>query len=124
MALVPFPGATAAAPEPEPEFEPEDDRTAKMSFLEHLDELRKRLITSVTALAAGFLLCLFFVNQIEAFVMQPLTRALRTGTTLIYTAPTEAFMMQMKMAALAGLFLAAPVILWQLWRFIAPGLYA
>ena len=123
MALVPFPGAAVPAPDFDPEPE-EDDRTAKMSFLEHLDELRKRLISSVVALVGGFLICLFFIGPIKAFVMEPLVRVLPRGGTLIYTEPTEGFMLGMKMAALAGLFLAAPVILWQLWKFIAPGLYA
>jgi sec-independent protein translocase protein TatC len=123
MALVPFPGAAVPAPDFDPEPE-EDDRTAKMSFLEHLDELRRRLISSVVALVGGFLICLFFIGPIKAFVMEPLVRVLPRGGTLIYTEPTEGFMLGMKMAALAGLFLAAPVILWQLWKFIAPGLYA
>jgi sec-independent protein translocase protein TatC len=123
MALVPFPGASL--PAQDPDFEPEeDDRTAKMSFLEHLDELRKRLIVSVVALAGGFVICLFFVGIIKAFVMRPLVRVLPRGGTLIFTEPTEGFMLDMKMAALAGLFLALPVILWQLWRFVAPGLYS
>jgi sec-independent protein translocase protein TatC len=95
-----------------------------MSFLEHLDELRRRLIWSVSALVVGFLICLLFIGPIKAFVMEPLVRVLPRGGTLIYTEPTEGFMLGMKMAALAGLFLAAPVILWQLWKFVAPGLYA
>jgi sec-independent protein translocase protein TatC len=123
MALVPFPGAAVPAPDFDPEPE-DDDRTAKMSFLEHLDELRRRLIWSVSALVGGFLICLLFIGPIKAFVMEPLVRVLPKGGTLIYTEPTEGFMLGMKMAALAGLFLAAPVILWQLWKFIAPGLYA
>jgi sec-independent protein translocase protein TatC len=123
MALVQFPGATV--PAPDPDYEPEeDDRTAKMSFLEHLDELRKRLVVSVVALSAGFLLCLFFAGRIMAFVMRPLYATLPTGGQFIYTQPTEAFMLQLKVAALAGLFVALPIILWQLWRFVAPGLYA
>jgi sec-independent protein translocase protein TatC len=123
MALVKFPGASVAAPDPD--YEPEeDDRTAKMSFLEHLDELRTRLIVSTVSLSAGFVICLFFAGQIQAFVMRPLYATLPPGGSFIYTQPTEAFMLQLKMAALAGLFVAAPVILWQLWKFIAPGLYA
>jgi sec-independent protein translocase protein TatC len=124
MALVKFPGASAAEPEPEPEFEPEDDRTAKMSFLEHLDELRKRLIRSVSALVGGFVICLVFVGDIQAFVMRPLHATLPPGGQFILTEPMEGFMLQLKIAALVGVFLASPVILWQLWRFVAPGLYA
>lgn len=123
MTLVPFPGASA--PTPDPDYEPEeDDRTAKMSFLEHLDELRKRLIVATVSLSAGFVFCLFFAGRIQAFIMRPLYATLPPGGQFIYTQPTEAFMLQLKMAALAGLFVALPVILWQLWRFIAPGLYS
>jgi sec-independent protein translocase protein TatC len=123
MALVKFPGASA--PAPDDDYEPEeDDRTAKMSFLEHLDELRTRLITSTVSLSVGFVICLFFAGRIQAFIMRPLYATLPPGGRFIYTQPTEAFMLQLKMAALAGLFLASPVVLWQLWKFIAPGLYA
>jgi sec-independent protein translocase protein TatC len=122
MALVPFPAASV--PPPVPEEPPDDDRTAKMSFLEHLDELRTRLIRSVTALVAAFLICLFFIDKIQAFIMKPLYATLPRGGSFIFTEPTEGFMLQMKIAALAGVFLAAPVILWQLWKFIAPGLYS
>jgi sec-independent protein translocase protein TatC len=123
MALVKFPGASVPAPDPDYDQE-EDDRTAKMSFLEHLDELRTRLIVSAVSLSAGFVICLFFAGRIQAFVMRPLYATLPPGGQFIYTQPTEAFMLQLKMAALAGLFLASPVVLWQLWKFIAPGLYA
>ncbi|HSL22935.1 MAG TPA: twin-arginine translocase subunit TatC [Vicinamibacterales bacterium] len=110
--------------DPEEEAEPEEDATGKMSFLEHLDELRKRLITSVASIAVGFLVCLFFINQIFAFIMRPLQLVLPHGGKFIYTEPTEMFMLQMKGAALAGLVLAAPMVLYQLWLFIAPGLYS
>jgi sec-independent protein translocase protein TatC len=123
MALVKFPGASLPAPDPDDEPE-EDDRTAKMSFLEHLDELRTRLIVSTVSLTVGFVICLFFAGEIQAFIMRPLYATLPPGGRFIYTQPTEAFMLQLKMAALAGLFLAAPIVLWQLWKFIAPGLYA
>ena len=95
-----------------------------MSFLEHLDELRKRLIVSILAIVVGFLIAFFFIDPIFAFVMRPLQQILPSGGTLIYTEATEAFMLQLKMAALAGVVLAAPVIMWQLWLFIAPGLYS
>lgn len=119
--------AVSALPPPsdlEDEAESEEDSTAKMSFLEHLDELRKRLIISVSAIAAGFLICLFFIDEIFAFIMVPLQQALPKGGKFIYTEPTEAFMLQIKGAALVGLVVASPVILHQLWLFISPGLYA
>lgn len=102
----------------------EDDSAGKMSFLEHLDELRKRLIVSLASIAAGFFICLFFISRIFAFIMVPLQQVLPDGTKFIYTEPTEAFMLQLKGAALAGVVIAAPVILWQVWLFISPGLYS
>ncbi len=118
-------GLPGATPPPVPE-EPDDldESGGKMSFLEHLDELRKRLMVSVAALGVGFLIALAFIGRIFEFIMKPLQQMLPAGSKLIYTEPTEAFMLQLKMAALAGLFLAMPVILWQLWLFVAPGLYA
>ncbi|HXE81282.1 MAG TPA: twin-arginine translocase subunit TatC [Vicinamibacterales bacterium] len=124
MALVPFPGSTGPARYEEPEDERElDGDGAKMSFLEHLDELRKRLLYSIAAVAVGFLIALVFIGQIFGFIMRPLAATLPEGTKMIYTEPTEAFLLQLKVAALAGLVIAAPAVLWQLWLFIAPGLY-
>jgi sec-independent protein translocase protein TatC len=134
MSLVPFPGkkssqhAAARDDEIEPYHDEYADRGdtdgARMSFLEHLDELRSRILTSVAALFIGFLIALIFIDRIVIFIMRPLQQTLPPGGKLIYTEPTEAFILYMKMAALAGLILAAPVILWQVWRFVAPGLYA
>jgi sec-independent protein translocase protein TatC len=132
MSLVPFPGAKSNDPvvrhqEVDPLIdEPDDERDgdgSRMSFLEHLDELRRRLFVSVAALAVGFGISLFFIDRIFAFIMRPLQQVLPPGGKLIYTEPTEAFILYMKIAALTGLILAAPVVLWQLWKFIAPGLY-
>jgi sec-independent protein translocase protein TatC len=97
---------------------------AKMTFLEHLDELRKRLVVSVAAIGVGCLIAFAFVDRIYAFVMTPLYRLLPKGSALIYTEPTEAFILYIWMAFLAGIVLAVPVVLWQAWLFIAPGLYA
>ena len=95
-----------------------------MSFLEHLDELRQRLIKSLLAVLVGFVVAKVFNNPIFDFVMAPLQAILPAGGKLIYTEPTEAFMLYMKMGALVGLMVALPVVLWQVWAFIAPGLYA
>ena len=73
-----------------------------MSFLEHLDELRKRLIWAIGALGAGFLIALYFIDAIFGFIMRPLAATLPAGRKMIYTEPTEAFMLQLKVAALAG----------------------
>ena len=128
MALVPFPTSKTVEydePDDDPDRheESEDGSGGKMSFLEHLDELRKRLIWSIVSLFGGFLACLAFYERIFEFVMKPLAATLPPGQKLIYTEPTEAFMLQLKAAALTGLLIAAPAVMWQLWLFIAPGLY-
>jgi sec-independent protein translocase protein TatC len=97
---------------------------AKMTFLEHLDELRKRLVVSIAAIGVGCIVAFAFVQQIYDFVMNPLNRLLPKGSTLVYNEPTEAFVLYVKMALLAGVILAMPVILSQAWLFVAPGLYA
>jgi len=95
----------------------------KMSFLDHLEELRKRLLVSMIAIAAGFAICWFFHEPIYAKLQEPLTRFLPKGDKLAYTRLTAPFFLYMKVAFFAGIFLAAPVVLLQLWLFIAPGLY-
>lgn len=100
------------------------DPEARMSFLDHLDELRSRLVVSAVALGAGFVVALTFIRYVFDFVMRPLQQALPPGGRLIYTEPAEAFMLYLKVAALVGAILALPVVLWQLWLFVAPGLYA
>lgn len=105
--------------------EPDDDEAGqRMSFLEHLDELRRRLVICLVSVLVGFLIALFFIERLFGFIMRPLQAVLPEGGKLIYTEPTEAFLLYMKVAALVGLFLAGPVVLWQLWMFIAPGLYS
>ena len=74
-----------------------------MSFLEHLDELRQRLIKSLLAVLVGFVIAMVFIDPIFDFVMAPLQAILPAGGKLIYTEPTEAFMLYMKMGALVGL---------------------
>ena len=102
--------------------DPEPLEEGRMSFLEHLDELRKRLIHSVYALVGGCLIAFFFVDRIQAFIWIPLYRAMN-GKQFMYTAGFEPFMLTMKIGALGGLMLASPFIIWQMWLFIAPGLY-
>src|ERR1051326_2208994 len=105
------------------EDEAKERELPKMSFLDHLDELRKRLIVSVIALLAGFLVCWSFADKIYGVLQAPLLRALPPGEKLAFTRLTGPFILYMKVAFLAGIFLAAPIILLQLWLFIAPGLY-
>ena len=108
----------------EEEEEEEDGAGGKMSFLDHLDELRTRLIASFSALAAGFIVCFAFITPIFDFIMEPLAAVLEDGVRMIYTSAPEYFFLELKMAALAGLILATPVVMSQVWLFIAPGLYA
>jgi sec-independent protein translocase protein TatC len=129
MALVPFPSASPTPPDPdEPLIELTDadeleNGGAKMSFLEHLDELRNRLIACAWALGVSCLIAYIFINRIFTFVMHPLQELLPDGGKLVYTEGPEAFMLYVKIGGLAGLMLAVPFILWQLWLFISPGLY-
>jgi sec-independent protein translocase protein TatC len=95
----------------------------KMSFLDHLEELRKRLLISLIAVAVGFFLCWAFADRIFEVIQRPLAQYLPPGDKLAYTRLTAPFFLYMKVAFFAGLFIAAPVILLQLWLFIAPGLY-
>ena len=119
MSQVPSP-----VPAPDDTADEHEDGGGKMSFLEHLDELRTRLIISATALLAGFLVAFAFISPLFEFIMRPLQEILPNDGRLVYTEPTEAFFLYIKIAALAGLMLAIPVILYQMWRFVAPGLYA
>jgi len=109
----------------QPGVEPSEDERElpKMSFLEHLEELRKRLIISIVALGVAFLVCWNFADRIFALLALPLSRFLPPGEKLVYTRLTEPFLLYMKVAFFAGIFLSSPIILWQLWLFIAPGLY-
>src|SRR5512132_4281988 len=107
----------------EPQTTTSEEELSKMSFLDHLEELRKRLLVSLLAVAAGFLVCWAFAEKIYALLQAPLTQYLAPGDKLAYTRLTAPFFLYMKVAFFAGLFLAAPVILLQLWLFISPGLY-
>ena len=101
-----------------------DVELPKMSFLDHLEELRKRLIVSIIAIAVAFLVCWNFADKIFAWVQEPLTKFLPPGDQkLAYTRLTEPFMLYMKVALFGAFFVASPIIMWQIWRFISPGLY-
>ena len=94
-----------------------------MSFLEHLDELRKRLIASLIALVIACVASFIVLDAyIVPFIMMPMERMLPQGGTLITTEPTEYFMLWLKMGFFGGLLIAMPVILYQVWLFVAPGL--
>lgn len=128
MALVPFPNKTSQAlDDPEPDWDdhgPESAEAGKMSFLDHLDELRRRIIYSLIAVGLGFGIAFYFINDLFNFIMLPMQKLLPAGQTLIYTEPGEAFFLQIKIGLMAGLILASPVVFSQVWLFIAPGLYS
>lgn len=125
--------------ENEPEKEPgansrahiEEDKAAEetaddeksMGLLEHLDELRKRLVKCVAAICIGFAVCWVFVDPLFDFLVRPLLAALPSGTHAQYTTLPEAFFARMTIAFVAAIFLTSPAIFYQLWAFIAPGLY-
>jgi sec-independent protein translocase protein TatC len=114
---------TADTASPADEEAPDAD-LPKMSFLDHLEELRKRLIVSIIAIGVAFLACWHFAETIYAWVQAPLTKFLPPGDQkLAYTHLTEPFMVYMKVAFFAAIFVASPIIMWQVWRFISPGLY-
>lgn len=94
-----------------------------MSLMEHLEELRTRLLRSVIILAAAFGPCWYYVDEIFAFLQRPILKLLPPGKKLAYTGMTDPFILYFKVAALAAVFAASPFILYQFWRFIAPGLY-
>ena len=124
MALVPFPGPQSGALQIPPD---EDDDTAaagKMSFLEHLDELRKRIVNSAIAIAVCVVVGFAFINKIVDFILAPTRGALPAGVKMIYTEPGEAFSLYVQIALIMGVVLAAPFIMYQVWMFIAPGLYS
>lgn len=101
------------------------DGHEEMTFTAHLNELRVRLVRCIVAAFVGFLACYAFASQLLAQLMKPLVTLLEpSGGALIYTGLAEAFFTEVKTAALAGIFVASPYIFYQIWMFIAPGLYA
>jgi sec-independent protein translocase protein TatC len=92
----------------------------KMPFLEHLGELRTRIMRSLFWLLGGLVIAFPFSERIVDWLARPVTKL---GYKLVFTAPAEAFWVQMKVAMIVGLFISSPGILWQVWAFIAPGLH-
>ncbi len=122
----PPPPAAAVPPPPPP---PQDTSSPqgepanvekRMPFLDHLEELRWRIIWSLLAVVAAAVGCYFFVDQIVALLVHPAPGDIK----LIFLSPTEAFMTYLKVAGYAGLVVAFPFVAWQFWRFVVPGLYA
>ena len=112
-------------PESEPETETKPELPG-MSFLEHLEELRRRIIYCVIAVAVTFLVGWWKADRIFAFMQGPIVTALhahKLDEKLVYTNPVDPFNMYLKVGFIAGLFIASPFVLYQVWAFIAPGLY-
>jgi len=98
---------------------------SRMPLLEHLRELRKRLIITLVATGFGCAISFFFVLEIWDFLVAPMQDALETSGkgSMAITEPLEGFVTQLKVAAVAGLGFASPIIFYQVWKFVAPGLY-
>lgn len=99
------------------------DEDEKIPFTEHLEELRKRLVTCFIAVGVGFVASYGFKDKLFEILTRPLVSVMKTGDTLIFTGLPEAFFTYLKVALLTGIGLAMPVILYQFWMFVAPGLY-
>ncbi len=99
-----------------------DDET-KQPFLSHLEELRKRLIICAIAVGVGFVISYLFAERLFKILISPLMRVMPSGDRLIFTNLPEMFLTYLKTALICGILLTAPVIFYQLWMFIAPGLY-
>jgi sec-independent protein translocase protein TatC len=127
MALVPFPNKTAKAADDEPDWDdhdPAEGSGGKMSFLDHLDELRRRIIYSLISVAVGFGIAFFWLDDIFYFIFKPMQAMLPAGQKLISIEPGEQIFLMFKIGLMAGLILASPLVFAQIWLFIAPGLYA
>ena len=98
----------------------EDD---KVPFTDHLDELRQRLIACFIAVGIGFVLSYGFKERLFDILTRPLISVMQTGDQMVFTGLPEAFFTYLKVAFLSGLILASPVIIYQFWIFVAPGLY-
>jgi sec-independent protein translocase protein TatC len=117
-----MPESTAAAQSREQETE----SMPTMGFLDHLEELRRRIIYSIVAVVGGMIACWGYRERIYAIMQTPIVEVLRRHKLpekLNYLNPTDPFNLYLKVAALAGLFLTSPIVLYQVWMFISPGLY-
>ena len=103
-----------------------DEKTNKTSFVGHLTELRSRLVKSIICLFFFFVICYFFAANIYGFLVEPYAEAVKddeVNRRLIFTALHETFITYLKVAFFAAMFISSPIILTQIWKFIAPGLY-
>lgn len=98
----------------------------QMSLMEHLAELRRRLIISVLAVGLGMIVVWIFYNSVLDLLIQPLESTVDRGDgpQLLQTDPVEGFTVRLRVAGYGGVALAMPIVLWQIWRFVSPGLYS
>jgi sec-independent protein translocase protein TatC len=126
-------GGLGKTPPPPPssgngeEEEPEEEGMARMSFLEHLEELRSRILWALAGIAVAFALSLTYSNGLWKIIVQPAAIALTSlgyAPDLVFTSPMESFMIiWFKLPVLCSIFIASPWVLYQVWAFISPGLY-
>ena len=103
---------------------PKKSNDKEMTFFEHLEELRKRIITCAIAVFAGFIICYIYSRELFFLLMKPLLIILpKSQKQLVFTNPVQPFMVYLKVALIVGVFIVSPLILFQLWRFVSPGLY-
>jgi len=103
-----------------------DENEKKSSFVEHLTELRSRLVRSIAYLFLFFIVCYFFAENIYSFLVAPYADAVKNDgldRRMIFTALHETFITYLKVAFFAAIFVSSPIVLTQIWKFIAPGLY-
>lgn len=112
-----------ARPRLAPAPEPTSEELARMSLFDHLDELRKRIMYALIGLAVTFVPCWIYVQDIFDFLARPILNFLPEGQKLAFLGVTDPFILYFKVAALAAVFLASPFLLYQVWGFVAPGLY-
>jgi sec-independent protein translocase protein TatC len=105
---------------------PETEEMPTMGFLDHLEELRRRIVYSIIAVAIGFGICWFSASRLVGIMQKPIVEILHKNgqpDMLVYQHPVDPFNLYLKVAAVAGLFVTSPFVLYQIWLFIAPGLY-
>lgn len=110
----------------EPEVQQEERQMGSMSLLQHLEELRKRIIYSLVFVGAGFLAAIWKWEEIFGMMQKPIAQALENNhlpKDLNFLNPTDPFNLEIKIALVGGVFLASPFVLYQVWSFISPGLY-
>ncbi len=95
---------------------------SKMSFLQHLEELRKRLLRSAMAVIAAFAVCIAFGERLFSLLAAPVTKLLPKDSSLVFTGLPDPFFVYLKVAFIAGIFIALPYLLYQIWLFVYPGL--